>query len=50
MGFPSFGGNSGLVGIRLVRDYQDKRRLKGRPMYAEIGEKCRVKLNSFLVK
>lgn len=37
MGFPSFGGNSGLVGDKLMREYQDKKRLTGRSMYAETG-------------
>lgn len=50
MGFPSFGGTSGLLGMGLVREYQDKKRLKGRPMFAEIGETRRVKLSMFLVK
>lgn len=30
MGFPSFGGTRGLGGMRLVREYQDKKMLKGR--------------------
>jgi len=50
MGFPCFGGTSGLVGMRLVRQYQDKKRLKGKSMYAEVGERYRTKLNSFLAK
>lgn len=49
-GFPSFGGISGLVRIKPVKEYQDRKRLKEGPMYTELGERYRMKLNKFLVK
>lgn len=50
MGFPSFGGTSGLVGMKPVKEFQDRKIIKEMPIYTEIGERYGMKSNKFLVE